>query len=113
MQDPTAPPRHSPKGALANEPTRVPANVPARVPAGVKRNFSNSTFRVRNARGYDSTLTQRLTCFRTRPRPAGVSGILKFLALRVRGRTRVRFRPHPATCLRPVPYALRLSAPQT
>ena len=52
MQDPTAPLRHSPKGALANAPARVPANVPARVPAGVKRNFSNSTLRVRNARGY-------------------------------------------------------------
>ena len=49
MQDPTASPRHSPNGAL----------VPARVPAGVKRNFSNSTLRVRDARGYDSTLTQR------------------------------------------------------
>ena len=41
-------------------------------------------FRVRDARGYDSALTQRLTRFRTRPRPAGVSGIFKFLFLRVR-----------------------------
>ena len=33
---------------------------------------------------------------RTRPRPAGVSGIFQFLILRVRGRTRVQSRELPA-----------------
>ena len=90
-----AAPRHSPKGAFANVPTRVPANVPARVPAGVKRNFSNSTLRVRDARGYGPEIGRGITSECTRPRPAGVSGIIQFLLLRVRGRTRVRSRDRP------------------
>ena len=46
--------------------------------------FSNSTLRVRDARGYSPENHQRLSSSRTRPRPAGVNGIFKFLFLRVR-----------------------------
>ena len=42
--------------------------------------FYNSSFSAcEDARGYDPEIDQRLTSFRTRPRPAGVSGIFQFL----------------------------------
>ena len=43
----------------------------------------------------------------TRPRPAGVNGILQFLFLRVRGRTRVRSRELPANHQMTYPPASR------
>ena len=46
--------------------------------------FPNSSLRVRDARGYSPENHQQHPSFRTRPRPAGVSGILQFLILRVR-----------------------------
>ena len=49
-----------------------------------------------DARGYSPAISQHLPSIRTRPRPAGVSGIFKFLILRVRGRTRVQPREPPA-----------------
>ena len=40
--------------------------------------------------GTSAVNSWRLSGFSTRPRPAGVNGIYRFLFLRVRGRTRVR-----------------------
>ena len=56
----------------APAPATVSASVPARVPAGVKRNFSNPTLRVRDAREYGPENSRRFTRECTRPRPAGV-----------------------------------------
>ena len=46
--------------------------------------------RARTHAGTSAETSWRLYGFRTRPRPAGGSGICRFLILRVRGRTRVR-----------------------
>ena len=56
--------------------------------------LDNSSFSAcGDARGYGAENSRCCTGECTRPRPAGVSGTFKFLALRVRGRTRVRSSP--------------------
>ena len=74
---------------------------------GREWNFSIPFLRVRDARGYTPEIDQRIPTIRTRPRPAGVNGILQFLLLRVRGRTRVQPSDQPASPQHPYPPASR------